>query len=161
KVALPHYGLGTVLHAKQEYDAAIAAFREALRLDPKYAKAHYNLGNVLRDKKDYGAAIAAYKEAIRLDPDYAEATCNLGHVFRDQGRFEEAVKFLKRGHELGSRRAGWPYPSAQWLKQCEKLLALDRKLAGVLRGESQPASWQERMDLATLCRIYKQQHAAA
>jgi tetratricopeptide (TPR) repeat protein len=159
--ATPHIGLGYVYYAKKQYDAAMVECKEAIRLDPRDALPHIVLGIVLHDKKQHDAAIAEFKEAIRLDPDFAEANCNLGYVYRDQGRFEEAVKFLRRGHELGSRRAGWPYPSAQWLKQCEQLLALDHKLAAVRRGQAQPGGWQERLDLATLCHIYKQQHAAA
>src|SRR5262249_44974835 len=45
-----HSGLGSVLHDKKQYDAAIAKYKEAIRLDPNDAKPHNGLGNVLSDK---------------------------------------------------------------------------------------------------------------
>jgi hypothetical protein len=85
----------------------------------------------------------------------------LAQVYRRQGRFEEAVNVLKRGHELGSRKVGWPYPSAQWLRETEHLLALDRNLAAIQRGAARPGSAAERIELAKLCHEYKKWYAAA
>src|SRR5262249_27805993 len=45
-----------------------AAYREAIRLDPKLAAAHYNLGVALRDKGELDAAIASFQAEIRLYP---------------------------------------------------------------------------------------------
>jgi molybdopterin-binding protein len=39
---------------------------------------------------------------------------------------------LKRGHQLGSTRPGWPYPSAQWVQQCQRLVELDARLQDIL-----------------------------
>ena len=69
-------------------------------------------------------AEAACREAIRLKHDYAEAYCMLGHVLQQQGRFGEALHSLRRGHTQGSPRPGWPYPSAAWVRQCQRLLEL-------------------------------------
>jgi tetratricopeptide (TPR) repeat protein len=46
---------------------AIAEYREAIRLDPKYSTAHNNLGNALLAKGDLDGAIAAYREAVNLE----------------------------------------------------------------------------------------------
>jgi hypothetical protein len=98
-------------------------------------------------------AEASHRTAIRLQPDYPEAHCNLGHVLRQQGRFGEAVRLLRRGHELGSRRGSWPYPSLRWLRQCERLVEVDRKLSAVLGGNAEPASAAERLELTSLCQL--------
>jgi tetratricopeptide (TPR) repeat protein/serine/threonine protein kinase len=157
-----HFNLGIALSTKKEYDAAIAEYREAIRLDPKRAAPHYNLGKVLHEvKKEDEAAIAEYQEAIRLDPNHAEANCNLADAYRAQGRFAEAFKFLKRGHELGSRRADWPFPSADWLKQAEQLLALDNRVAKILSGEVKPAGAAEQLVLARFCQNAKRHYAAS
>jgi serine/threonine-protein kinase len=50
---------------------------------------------------------------------------------------------------------GWPYPSAQWVQDGERLLALDEKLSAVLRGEAEPADAAEATALAQLCVRYK------
>src|SRR5262245_22073523 len=127
--------LGCVLcDDKRDYDGAIACFRRAIELAPKDAQGHfhYNLGNALRGKGQWDEAIACWRKAIALDPKYAEAHCNLGQALRSQGRFAEALASLQRGHELGSKRPGWPYPSAQWVRQARPLAALEAKLPAVL-----------------------------
>jgi serine/threonine protein kinase/tetratricopeptide (TPR) repeat protein len=155
-----HHGLGLALQAKGQLDEAIAAYREAIRLKKDSADPHYNLGNALRDKGQLDEAIAAYREAIRLKKDHAEAYCNLGRVLRRQGRFVEALKAVRHGHELGSQRPDWPYPSARWVQQAEREVDLDRRLPAVLRGEATPANGAERLEFAQLCSL-KKLHAAA
>jgi hypothetical protein len=80
---------------------------------------------------------------------------------RQQGRFDEALACLKRGHELGSKRRGWPYPSAAWVRDAERLVTLDRKLAAVLKGTARPAGAAEQLGLADVCRLTKRYAAAA
>ena len=50
------------------YDEAIAAYQQAIALDPKYAYPHNGLGNVYRETGPLREAIAAYQQAIALDP---------------------------------------------------------------------------------------------
>ncbi|HPW17060.1 MAG TPA: tetratricopeptide repeat protein [Candidatus Aminicenantes bacterium] len=45
-------GQGTVAYHRQDYDGAIARFREILRLDPDYGLAHYGFAQSLLRKKD-------------------------------------------------------------------------------------------------------------
>jgi tetratricopeptide (TPR) repeat protein/serine/threonine protein kinase len=160
-LALAHYNLGSALLAKGKINEAIAEIRKAIEIDPKDALAHYNLGNALRDKGDLEGAVACFRRAIALDPNYAEAHCNLGLVLRRQGQLAETLACLKRGHELGSKRPDWRYPSAQWVRQAERLVALDRKLAAVLKDPGQPADAAERLAFAQLCQQYKKLPRAA
>jgi hypothetical protein len=74
---------------------------------------------------------------------------------RDQGCFAEALEELRRGHELGKQSPGWRFPSADWVRGCERLVALDRCLPAVLRGEGEPESAAECLELAHLCQQYK------
>jgi serine/threonine protein kinase/tetratricopeptide (TPR) repeat protein len=159
-LAVAHNTLGNALNSKGEWDAAIAAYREAIRLEPDDAVAHYNLGNALKSKGELDAAIAAYRESIRLKPDYAEAHCNLGGILEAQGRFAEALSFLERGHELGSRTKGWRYPSAQWVQRCRRWVELDAKLPAVLKGEGPTIGPGDRLELGVLC-YNKALHAAS
>src|SRR5262249_25125684 len=68
---------------------------------------------------------------------------------------------LKKGHELGSRKPAWPYPSAQWVRQAERLVELDAKLPAFLKGETKPGSPTEQIEMARLCQQYKQLYIAA
>jgi serine/threonine-protein kinase len=94
-------------------------------------------------------------------PDHAESHCNLGLALWRQGEFTQALIALERGHELGSRRKDWPYPSAQWVSVCRRKIELEGRLAAVLRGEAQPADADERGAYAHLCYEKKRYVAAA
>jgi len=69
---------------------------------------------------------------------------------------------LRRGHELGSQKPNWPYPSPKWVREAEHLVELDAKLLKVLQGKSKPGDVPECLKLAWLClQPYKQLNAAA
>jgi serine/threonine-protein kinase len=155
-----HSNLGNALHGQGRYKEAEAAHREAIGLKADLPQAHYNLARALMAQGRFNEAEAAYREAIRLQPDYPQAHCNLGLSLRDQGRFEEALEELRRGDDLGRQRPGWPYPSAEWVRQCERLVELDGKLPAILRGDTKPASATDRLELA-LCQRYKRLHVGA
>jgi tetratricopeptide (TPR) repeat protein len=157
--ALAYHNLGVAVREQGRLDDAITAFRKAIELDPKHALAYYSLGNTLRDQKKPAEAVTAFHTAIELAPGFAEAHCNLGHALRDLGQFAQALTALQRGHELGSPRPDWRYPSARWVQECEPLLALDKRLPEVLQGAA--ATPAERVSLAGLCLRYKQRYADA
>jgi tetratricopeptide (TPR) repeat protein len=158
-----HHNLGNTLFDKGQIDEAIAEMHEAIRLRPGNAEFHYDLGNALRVGHEGHAeqAIAEYREAIRLQKDFAEAHCNLGQLLKQDGQCREALEELRRGHELGSRRPDWRYPSLQWVRECERLAELDEKLASILDGKTTPASLDERIELAGLSSLKRSNRAAA
>jgi tetratricopeptide (TPR) repeat protein len=151
KYASAHTNLGNALHAKGQVDEAIACFEKALALDPKLAPAHNNLGPALNRKGRYDEAIACFKKAIEFEPTHALAHCNLGRALRQQGRFAESLRAYQRGHELGTKQPGWPYPSAEWLREAESMAAMESKLPAFLKGEFQPKDTAERRGLAEVC----------
>jgi tetratricopeptide (TPR) repeat protein len=155
-----HSNLGTALLDKNDPNGAIPHCMKAVKIDPNYAAPHYTLGRALTMKADPEGAQRHYRRALEIDPNHAEAHCNLGHILADQGRFAEALPALKRGHELGSRRGPkWRYPSAQWVKNCERMLDLEKRLPAVLKGEA--ASSAELLGLAELCLTCKKRYADA
>jgi tetratricopeptide (TPR) repeat protein len=156
-----HHNLGRALEDSGRLDEAVAAYRRVVALNPADADAHYDLGNALREQGRLDEAVAAYRRVIALKPDYAEAYCNLGCTLRRQGRFAQALTALQRGHELGSRRPGWPYTSALWVKECRRLGELEGRLRAFLRGEAQPASAAERNLYALYCHDQRRYLAAA
>jgi serine/threonine protein kinase/tetratricopeptide (TPR) repeat protein len=152
----PHYpeahcNLGGVLYNKGKLPEAEAEFREALRLRPDYPEAHCNLGGVLYRQRKLGEAVVESGKALRLRGDYPEAHCIKGLSLCQQGGIVEALKHLRYGHELASKQANLGYPSSEWARQAEQLVALDTKLARALTGEAQPADPAERLALARLC----------
>ncbi len=160
KFAAAYLNLGTARKEQKNLPAAATAYRKAIALNQSYPIAYYNLGNVLHRQKNLPEAIAVLRKAISLAPAIAEFHCNLGHVLKDNGEFAEALKAMQKGHALGSKRPGWPYQSADWVKHCETLLALENKLGPVLkdRAEATPAEF---LEMAAMCQQYQKRYAAA
>jgi tetratricopeptide (TPR) repeat protein len=156
-----HNNLGDALRLKGELDEAIAECREALRIKKDFAEAHDSLGIALAVKGQLDEAIAAFREALRIKKDYAGAHCNLANALEQKGQFAEALVSYRRGHEIGSRNPGWRQPSAQWVRNCERLVELDAKLPAILSGQKQPADPAERLALAQLCQLPCKKHYVA
>jgi serine/threonine protein kinase/Flp pilus assembly protein TadD len=154
-----HYNMGGVLHAQGDVHGAIASCQKAIGLDPQLAGPHHLLGIALFDLGDLPGAVAALQKAIDLNADFAEAHCNLGQALRSQAKFTESLAALQRGHGLGTRQNGWRYPSAQWVREAERLVELDRKLPAIRSGQEKPETAAERIEYAQLCG-YKRHYAA-
>jgi tetratricopeptide (TPR) repeat protein len=153
------FDLALTLQELGQHDAALDAFRRTTELDPKNACADYNLGVELAAKRRWDEAIAAYQQALELDPDYAEAHCNLAMCLQNTGRFAEAVPYIRRGHELGSKRAGWRYPTAERLREAEMRAALEVKLEDLIAGRIEPADDAERLEYAQMCAVKGLHHS--
>ncbi len=146
-----HYNLGIVLRDSGDPNGAILEWREAVRLRPDHVKAHYSLGTImLAAEADLDGAILELREVIRLQPDHAEAQCNLGLALLRQERFQEALVWLRKGHEAGSKQPGWAYPSKGWLESAEAKAALEGRLHQALSGEARPRDARERIEFAEL-----------
>jgi tetratricopeptide (TPR) repeat protein len=145
-----HNNLGTALRLQGEPELAAAEYRQAVRLQPAWTEAQLNLGLVLDEIQDREGAIAAFREVLRLEKDNARAHSSLGLALMRQGDFAGALEELRRGHELGSPSPGWRFPSADWVRQAERLLALDQRLPEYLENRNAPATADERIELGRL-----------
>lgn len=94
--------LGTSLARSGRLDEAIAAFREALSIEPGYTTAYYNLGLSLLEKQKPSEAVDALEAAVSLSPEDALAQRALGIALRQTGEHEEAVRALRRAVALDS-----------------------------------------------------------
>jgi serine/threonine protein kinase/tetratricopeptide (TPR) repeat protein len=156
-----HFGLGKALSGQGKPAQAEVAYRKATELNPRFVEAHYNLGIAFQAQAKPADAIAAFRTSIELKPDFPEALCNLGQLLVSQEKFAEALTFLRRGHDLGSKNPNWPYPSAEWVQFCERLLRLESQLPLLLQGKERPANAADRIALAYFCSIHKGCYAAA
>ena len=84
----------------KQFDAAIACYKQALKIKPGFADAYYNMGNALRDKGDLEAAIESYKKALEIKPDYVEAYYNMGLALQDKGDSEAAINCHKQALKI-------------------------------------------------------------
>ena len=135
------------LQRQRRFPEAVAAYEEAVRLDPDLAAAHSGLGWVLFRTGRSPEAEAALREAIRLDPGLVGAHRALGFVLIRLRRFPEAEAACREALRLGpdSPNAhlglGWVlywtgrYPEAE--SAFREAVRLDPKLAGAHEGLGQ------------------------
>jgi len=150
------FNLGRTLYDLGLWEKAATAFQEAIRLKPDYVDALYSRGIVLIKAERMEEAIESYRQAIHYRPDHAMAHCNLGVVCRRRGEYDEALKHFQRGHELGSADPKWPYPSAKWLAEANRLVALRPRLAAILAGADVPAEAGDIVLTASVAKDRKQ-----
>jgi len=155
-----HYNLANSLRISGLLDQAITEYRETIRVEPRLAGAHFGLGSILHHQGLAGEAMAEYRKTIRLKPDFAEAHCELAGLLGDQGHYAESLAAFERGHELGSKRPDWHYPSEQWLLRARRLVRLAPQFPALFRGDAQPADAAESLDVARAAHD-KGYHAAA
>jgi predicted O-linked N-acetylglucosamine transferase (SPINDLY family) len=91
-----HNNLGTVLKDRGLLDQALAAFDDAVRLQPDNAEALYNCATVLQQQGKLEQALAAYGHAIELREDYPDAINNAGIVLVELGRAGDAIDLYRR-----------------------------------------------------------------
>ena len=99
--AWPYLNLGITQQFLNQLPESEKSIREAIRLDPSFAKAHFQLGTVLEDKGESEAALAELKEAARLDPGYPEphmAMARIYHKIGQEAAAREEVKTYMRLH---------------------------------------------------------------
>jgi serine/threonine-protein kinase len=173
-----HAGLGVALFAQKRSQEAMTEYKEALRLKSDLPEVHYGLGAALFAQNKPEEAVAEFQEALHLKPDYPEARMGLrtaqlvqgqlaaaqinqGFALRTQGKFTESLAAFRRCHELGAKTPGWPYPSAVWLRQAERLVELDEKLPALLKGEVRPRDAAEQLEFANVCLLKRWYTASA
>lgn len=86
-----YYWTGWIYSEIGQYEKAVPAFREALRLKPDDAYSAYFLGHAYYNLKQYPSVVAAFQQAIRLKPDYAEAHRYLGVTYLTMGQKDQAL----------------------------------------------------------------------
>jgi serine/threonine-protein kinase len=158
--AVVHLNLGVALWNQRKSTEAITEFREAIRLKPDEAGAYDRLGDVLFAQGKVDESVAAHREAIRLKPDLAEAHCNLADSLLRQGKTSESLTEYRRGHELGSKRAGWRYPSEKWVREAERRVELESRLPAVLRGGDKLKDAAEAIEFANLAFVTRRYNLA-
>lgn len=88
--AWPYLNLAITQQFLNQPADAETNLRQALQLDPKFAKAHFQLGTLLEDEGKLENALAEMQEAARLDAGYAEPHMAMARVDHKLGREDAA-----------------------------------------------------------------------
>ncbi len=155
-----HFNRARVLQTRDE-DAALAAYAQALALDPHLARAYNNRALILRRRKRLDDALRDYETAIALAPDYQEAHIGAGNVLRDLKRHEDALACYDEALRCGERDAGLLDLRGMSLRELrrhdealaahDEALALDPCLANAFQNRGNVLKDLHRLDEALAC----------
>ncbi|MEG3836971.1 tetratricopeptide repeat protein [Microcoleus sp. Z1_C3] len=122
---------GNQLLESGNLEEAIAAYRNAIELNPDLSWSHHNLGEALAKLGKLEEAIAAFRRAIELNPDFSWSYHHLGDVLERQQQWEESVAVFHQAIELNPEHFGSYVGLGNSL---EKLGQLDEAIAAYRRG---------------------------
>ncbi len=95
---------GVMYYQSQKIDEAIAAFKNALQINPRYQPAKNNLHQLYREQgiaaladETYPAAMSFFLEALQLDPTDSTLYSLTGEVYARSGDYQNAIAEYKKG----------------------------------------------------------------
>jgi tetratricopeptide (TPR) repeat protein len=95
-----HFALGVAYIEFECYTEAIAAFQEALRLNPEHVITLYNIGYTWMKMNEPAQAVPWLEKAVRQDGGYIGAWEQLGRAYQQTSRIKEAISAWKKGLKL-------------------------------------------------------------
>ncbi|MBK8979087.1 MAG: tetratricopeptide repeat protein [Planctomycetes bacterium] len=154
-IAEAHTGLGTALLAQGHIDEAITTLERATRLVHQF-RANEGavwccLGRAYAARGDVEAAIAALEHATRVAPDSADVHFTSGRVLLiELGRVSQALPYLRRAHELGSRSANWRQPTAALIGLGTAMAPQEQRLERLASGAEVERSAADALHMASI-----------
>ncbi len=134
--ALAWFVLGRALGARRQHGEAIAAYREAVRLDPNDVHALINLGNLYRQSGRPLEALGAYRAAVARNAAFEPAWHNLGIVYFDVKGTQGVVLALQRLQiEDPALAQAWRTLALEYARMRDERIA--RAAVALLRGLSE------------------------
>lgn len=97
--------IGQAYQQLDRIEQAIAAYRQALRLNLNYVNTWYNLGIVYYKLKRYDDAVVANRQALRIDPGYIAAWNNLGFTYNELKRYDDAIAAYRQALRINPEYA--------------------------------------------------------
>ena len=94
--AILHNIIGACHYSLKNFESAIDSYRNAISIDPMYAKAYYNLADVYHNQGLLDESVKTYEESIKIDPQFADSYNNIGNVYRELGNFDKAIESYKK-----------------------------------------------------------------
>lgn len=91
KVAKAHVQRGFDLRAQGQLDEALAAYAEALQVDPNSSDAYLHRGMVWIDKGNYDSATTDFGRAIAIEPLTFDAYANLSWIHAQRKEWDKGI----------------------------------------------------------------------
>lgn len=104
-LALEATARGNEFYFAKNYAQALAAYDEALMLNPNCAEACNNRGIVKYELGQFAEAISNYTMAIKLKANFVDALNNRGNAYAALGQFQNAAQDLQAAVKLNDKNA--------------------------------------------------------
>ena len=114
---------GRQAYEQRNYADALAAFRQVLNANPKFADIRHLSGLCLSFLGQPEAALFEFDEAIRLNDKYVEAHLNRAIVLTELGRYDEAQRAFANAGRFETETEG-PFPALISAKLANAHMAL-------------------------------------
>ncbi|NEP03727.1 MAG: tetratricopeptide repeat protein [Okeania sp. SIO2G4] len=95
QAAKTHVKEGNRLKRNGQFESAIASYKKAIEINPRFSWSYFYLGEALINLKRLNEAIEVYHQAITLNPSSALFYCRLGDALTDNGQIDEAQKYYQ------------------------------------------------------------------
>ncbi len=81
---------------ERDYNKALEATQEAIRLDPSSAAAYNHLALIYMETKRFPKSEEAFQGALKIQPEFPEVWNNLGVLYNRQDRYKDAIPFFEK-----------------------------------------------------------------
>jgi Flp pilus assembly protein TadD len=103
------YAKGKDKFDHQKYYDSFNYLKQALMIDPTYAKAYFGLGYLYAHFNMNDVAVRMYEMALRFDPSHADSVHNLGVMYYQAGNYGDALDLFKKAVELNDQNADYEF----------------------------------------------------
>ena len=91
-----HNQMGAFHFGRQDYAAAVAEYKKATELNPRFSQPYNQMGYAYRFMGDYAEAEKAFKKYIELIPNDPNPHDSYAELLMKTGRFEESIKAYEK-----------------------------------------------------------------
>jgi tetratricopeptide (TPR) repeat protein len=92
----PHLLQAEIHVAREEWTAALVAYRDAADRSPRDPEPHYRRGWLLSEKlQEHEEAVVAFRRALQIDPDHEPSRLALGRLEMERGACDAAATWLE------------------------------------------------------------------
>jgi len=88
--------LGNAYVREKEYDKAITACNNSIKINPSFPYSYFNFGLVYMDLRQFDEAIEYFQTAITKNPEFINAYNNIAVCYFEMGKFDEAIGISKK-----------------------------------------------------------------
>jgi Flp pilus assembly protein TadD len=174
------YDLSKAKFDKYDYNGSFKLLKQALEVDPTFARAYFGLGYLYARFDMDDTAVRMYEMALRFNPNHAESINNLAMMYLGAGNTEDAQTLLQKAVVIDPSNPDFHYnlgtmylDQQKWSDaegELSKAAGARPKDASILndlaltyeaqgKKEDALATWKKVLDFAAEPALVKQAHA--